>query len=524
MPANPPTDPPPHPADIPPDVNITWQARKPENDPTVGVPVPAADAAPAHHRLVVLGDSLAQGFQSLAISKTDQSFPALIAKELGWFDQFRFPTYDGYGGLPLNLELTLRNLEAQFGEVSLIESLPATAWLLHWAHQIEHWWTTGADQTWHPGPGLMHNLAVYSYAVTDALDQTLAADEASITPPSHEWLRLSVPDDVPRAARRVMANASPSMAPIDAAKAHGEDGGIETLLVALGANNALGVVIDLDLVWSTQTPDRAKWKVWTPTQFDADWTRLVARLLEIKAQHVIVATVPHVTIAPLFSGVGDRLRPDSRYFQYYTHAWLAPDFDQRRDRYITGEQARAIDSAIDQYNLTIVESVKTQRQAGHDWYLFDMGGMLDRFAARRYLENPAAQPRWWEDVGGAYPVPDALKPPQLTPEPDTAFLQANSTGRTAGGWFALDGVHPTTIGYGMVAQAIIDIMHGQAGVKFYDGTGAERATPVIDFAALRNSDTLISDPPRTLSDDLSIVRHLNAKLDILAHLLGRPGL
>ncbi len=524
MPANPPTPPPEHPADIPGDVNITWEARKPETDPTLGVVVAPVADPPGQHRLVALGDSLAMGFQSLAISKTDQSFPALIAKELGWFDQFRFPTYEGYGGLPLNLELTLRNLEAEFGDLSLIESLPATAWLLHWAHQIEHWWTTGADQTWRPPPGLMHNLAVYSYAVADPLDQTLGEINSHVTSPSHEWLRLTIPEDVPRAAQRVMAHAEATMAPIDVAQAHGEDGGIETLLVVLGANNALGVVIDLDLVWSTDTPDRTKWRVWTPTDFATDWARLVERLEAIKAQHVVVATVPHVTIAPLFSGVGDRLRPDSRYFSYYTHAWLASEFDVRRDRYITGAQARAIDSAIDQYNETIVDTVRRQRQAGRDWYLFEMSGMLDRFAYRRYISQPDARPSWWDEVGGQYPVPDALVPPQLTPELDTAFFQAGPTGRTAGGWFALDGVHPTTIGYGMVAQAIVDILHGSAGVKFYDDAGAERSAPAIDFAKLRDSDTLISDPPRTLADDLAIVGHLNEKIDILAHLLGWRGL
>ena len=524
MPVNPPATPPDHPSEIPPDVQITWEARRPETDPTLGIEVAAGGDPPGKHRLVVLGDSLAMGFQSLAISKTDRSFPALVAKELGWFDQFRFPTYDGYGGLPLNLELTLRNLEAQFGHLSLIESLPATAWLLHWAHQIEHWWTSGADLTWHPSPGLMHNLAVYSYSVADALDQTLAAVQSHITPPAHEWLRLTVPDDVPRAARRVMANAAPDMAPVDAARAHGEDGGIETLLVVLGANNALGVVIDLDLVWSTDTPDRSKWKVWTPTDFLADWTRLVDRLVAIRADHVIVATVPHVTIAPLFSGVGDRLRPDSRYYEHYTHAWLAPDFDPRRDRYITGAQARAVDSTIDQFNQTIVDTVRRQRQAGRDWYLFEMSGMLDRFAARRYLNQPEARPSWWDAVGGGYPTPDALKPPQLSPEPDTAFLRADGTGRTAGGWFALDGVHPTTIGYGMVAQAIIDIMAGPAGVTFRDAAGQPRTAPTIDFAALRDADTLIADPPATLGDDLAVVGHINEKLDILAHLLGHRGL
>ncbi|MFH7026708.1 MAG: hypothetical protein ACHBN1_15170 [Heteroscytonema crispum UTEX LB 1556] len=45
------------------------------------------------HRLVTIGDSVTQGFQSGAIFKTEQSYPAIIAVELGW-REFRFPIYD----------------------------------------------------------------------------------------------------------------------------------------------------------------------------------------------------------------------------------------------------------------------------------------------------------------------------------------------------------------------------------------------------------------------------------------------
>src|SRR5262249_23241429 len=125
---------------------------------------------------------------------------------------------------------------------------------------------------------------------------------------------------------------------------------------------------------------------------------------------------------------------------------------------------------------------------------------------------------------GKFPVPPALLPPDLDPEPDTRFIQSGANGRTAGGWFALDGVHPTTIGYGMVAQEIIRIMHQYAGVEVYDSKGAVRSNPEIDFAALRDSDSLISDPPQTLSSVLDIVGNLNEKVDFLASLIGRRGL
>src|SRR6266542_2856917 len=306
MPVDMPHGAPPRPAGTPDDVHITWEARAPVTDPTLGIDVAPPPGPPGQHRLVAVGDSLTHGFQSGAISRTSLSWPALVAKELGWAD-FRYPTYEGYGGLPLNLEVTLRHLEHEFGALELIESIPATAWLLHWAHQVEHWWAVGADDAWHPPPGRNHNLGVYSFDVADSWQRTLAKVEKAIVPPSHEWLRLKVPNDVDRAARRVLAHADPDMGALDVAKAHGDDGGIETLVVALGSNNVLDVVIGLNLTWATEDADRGKKTVWSPSFFASDWSELVRRIKEIDAQHVIIATVPHVTIIPLFSGMGGRL-------------------------------------------------------------------------------------------------------------------------------------------------------------------------------------------------------------------------
>jgi hypothetical protein len=59
-------------------------------------------------------------------------------------------------------------------------------------------------------------------------------------------------------------------------------------------------------------------QAWLPRHFQAEWTRIVAHLENIRAQNVVVATVPHVTVAPIARGVGDKMARGSRYFAHYT--------------------------------------------------------------------------------------------------------------------------------------------------------------------------------------------------------------
>ena len=100
----------------PDDVIIRAEPRKPEADPTLGIPVTVNHQGMPQHRLVTIGDSLTHGFQSGAIFNTRHSYPMLIAEELGWAKNLRHPTYQSPGdGLPLNLEHLVRQLEQRFG-------------------------------------------------------------------------------------------------------------------------------------------------------------------------------------------------------------------------------------------------------------------------------------------------------------------------------------------------------------------------------------------------------------------------
>jgi hypothetical protein len=295
---------------------------------------------------------------------------------------------------------------------------------------------------------------------------------------------------------------------VDAARWLGRDGGIDTLVVALGSNNALPSVVTLRLVWSNG-PHSSGYMVSAPSDFDTDLRELRDRIAEINARRVIWATVPHVTVAPLARGVGAK-PSGSRYFARYTHAWITDaEFDPAINPYLTGEQMRAIDSAIDQYNYSIKQLVYAARTAEQprDWLLLDICGLLDRLAYRRYIASPDSRPSWWD--AKAYDLPAALK--MLTPRPDTRFFQSDASGRTQGGLVALDGMHPTTIGYGILAQEALDVM------AHADATPPKQ----VDFARLVSADTLISDPPRSLTGNLGAVRFVNEMVDIGLALLGR---
>jgi hypothetical protein len=503
-------------------VKIRAEARQPEVDPRLGVPVALPASPTPTHRLVTIGDSLTHGFQSGAIYNTQISYPRMIAWEMGWSESFRYPRYGGPGGLPINIEFVIRRLESQFGDkIDWWEAASAAFSVRQCMDEIEDYWERGPGAAPPKALGINHNLGIYGWDVRDALSRTSAYCSEAIKAPKDDWLDQVVQDHNDRAALRVLPALTDAkgLSAVDAAEQLGKDGGIETLIVFLGANNALGSVVGLKVAWSQagyqQLETKGAFTVWDPEHFAAELDLLAARVAKIKARHVIWATVPHVTIVPIARGVAKKVRPQSRYFPYYTRPWISDaDFDPADDPHVTENQARAIDSAIDQYNDEIVRTVRDARGKGQDWYLLDVAGLLDRLASRRYIEDPSARPEWWRP----YDLPAALQ--QLAPVPDSKFFASGPGGRTQGGIFSLDGVHPTTVGYGIVAQEFINVMQ-LAGVPFFYGDGrTPRQGPVaVDFKRLIALDTLISDPPRSLSGDVGLVGWLDERLDLFKRLV-----
>ncbi len=500
------------------------EPREPRTDPTLGIEVPDPEPAPAAgHRLVTIGDSLAHGFQSAAIYNTDLSFGAVIAYELGWFDRFRYPRYPGLGGLPLNVEYLLRELELRFGTTLNLFEIPLAALRARGLmNDIEEYWERGPGAAVPNVGGYNHALAVFSWDLYDALHKSFAGCAAAASDPTNNLLIPLVDNAADRSALRVYPHVNPGdvdLTLFDVAETLGDDGGIETLVVWLGANNVLGSVVQLKLAWSQdpgfQDPAAKKnYTVWQPAHFRIEFDNLVTRLERIKARNVILCTVPHVTIPPIARGVYPKPK-GSRYFRFYARPWVSDrDFQPEHDHHLTGAQARAIDYAIDLYNVHIEQVVADARRQQRNWYLCDIAGVLDRLAYRRYLDDPSATPSWWTP----YPLPPELA--ALQPPPDSRFLTADGDGgRATGGLFSLDGVHPTTVAYGIVAQELIGIMQ-RAGVRFDSPNGTPRkGTISVDFDRLIRRDTLVNAPPQNINSTLDVIGWLDETVDVFAQLI-----
>ena len=78
----------------------------------------------------------------------------------------------------------------------------------------------------------------------------------------------------------------------------------------------------------------------------------------------------------------------------------------------------------------------------------------------------------------------------------------------------MDGVHPTTIAYAILAQEFMNVMQA-AGVVFYQADGSTPQTPPVmtDFGWAIQRDTLISDPLKSVTSDLKLLSWANELLD-----------
>lgn len=459
-------------------------------------------------RLVALGDSLMQGFQSGAIesSKLRWSTPAIVARALG-LDvplDFRVPNIPGRG-LPVNLEDLLNYLGEKLGK-----KLSKAEWVLgfpwharRYLDEIEDFYERGEAIERAKYRGIYHNLSVWGLTVRESLSLTpercrrvIESDEGFIEDdflgvPSGSMYRTAMrvlnPGHQPERMADDQVATLARLAKLER---------IDVLMLGLGANDCLGTVLTLDVrdmarasgPISADPIERLKWNLTSTAQFAADYRQLADRVLRALAgqqTQVFVATVPHVTIPPITTGLGHF---DGTYFDAYGRFFVTEDNRPKFVEKLTREEARTIDQRIDAFNDVI------EREAARcGFHVVDLCGLLDRLAVKR-TQQPAGSEAGEAPLDPALPLRQHLSDHPdhpllaLNPVPSILSLRLDEAGqRRQGGLFSLDGVHPSTIGYGLIAELYLKAMKPHV-------TGADPAN--VPWTQLIASDTLLQAPPR----------------------------
>ncbi|CAN5127007.1 hypothetical protein BH23BAC3_BH23BAC3_22000 [soil metagenome] len=462
------------------------------------------------HRLVAMGDSMAQGFKNGGIYRTDLSFPAILARAFSPPVEFHKPLFTAQTGIPINIELLVRGMSEEFGdEISWRQYFHAGTHLFRTLRRIKNYWEGQKKPLLVERNSPYHNQGIWGFSISDSwlLNEHYCRTYIKNNAPRYTVFSV-LPDNAMHITARMVLN--PSFDPgfenntmIDNVKRLHKDGGIENLISCIGHNNIVGAVTNLKLVYSEEhdlnSPhDKRTCTVFRPEHFEDETRILYQKISSIGVERVFVPTLPYLTIPPAIRGVNsDKTKPRTGYFDYYTRFWIwDEDFDPERHPHLTKEDAITIDQHIDQYNAII-------RNLADDFGFFVV-------PIGRYVQSAARRRKGAEHVS-PFPEPfiKALKRNEKTsylvddenqPRISTDYirLSENSNKIDRGGIFSLDGLHPSTIGYGLIANIYKQFM-GKHGVDF----GGE-----IDWDFVIENETLVTDPPLLLNDLRVLLRFL----------------
>lgn len=462
------------------------------------------------HRLAALGDSMTMGFKNGGIYRTDLNFPQVIANCFDTPASFEQPSFSGQAGIPINMEMLIRGLQEDVGsELSWDKYLSAASHIYRTLRRIKNYWEGNVinlcknrDEPW-------HNQSVWGFAANDSWLMTEKKCREFLKENEPRYTVFSVlPDHAMYITGRMVLNPSfeskyEEYSLIDNIRWLDENGGIENLILCMGHNNIVGAVTNLELVYSEESDLHAFYNdrnctVYRPEHFRDEMSRLYGQVAKMGIKRVFVPTIPYLTIPPAIRGVNlDTEKADSSYFDFYTRFWIwDEDFDPERHPFLSRNDAIELDQVVDQYNTTIRELAEE-----YGFYVVPVHKHVSSVARRR---------RGDEDIR-VFP-PDFVK--ALKNNPDTAYLVGGDhdirlstdylrlneeTGLIdRGGIFSLDGLHPTTIGYGLIANIYRSCM-ANAGVSF---------EKEIDWDFIIENETLVTNPPVLLKDLRLLLRFL----------------
>ena len=513
-------------------------------------------------QLFTIGDSISQGFMSLAAARTDLSYSTLIAEAMGWASPtgptaaYNYPLWE-LGGHPLNLEMLFRALSGvvndEFNLLNLVEDAKAYRIINKTLDTLEAYYERGhgalnqpyTDAEGHM-PSYFHNVAIRGYNVSDAYQLTAGMARAyvrgNVAKAGANYME-GPSESFFRTAARVL-NPNPGNAQfehftsLDWLKHHVQNGGVENVVIWLGANNALATVVNLHLhqtsgkrpllPWNrsqaphpTYTADyladqKQGYTLWHANDFAREYAYLLDCVDEILVDsphtRVFIGNVPLVTIPPITRGMGREfiLNPSTnspgqhgvadverRYFEYYTYFPFDNEVENGKTKGLPQlrlSEILFIENATRNYNTTIATETGTRNAAlGHARYhVTDICTVFEQMAFRRNLGVPS------------YDFPEYIR--NRYPMPDTRFYERSHTAGSKGGLFSLDGVHPTAIGQGLIAH---EFMKTMAAAR------PQTPFPALDWEKIYAKDTLYNDSLYLLSD---LYRHDKLKSKILGFL------
>lgn len=504
-------------------------------------------------KLFTIGDSISQAFMSGAAARTDLSYSTLIAQNLG-IEDYHYPLW-AKDGLPFNIETMLRRLERRLGsDVSgPIEWIRAASILNAYFDEIEDYYERGEGRLKdNYQEAAFHNVAVrgFDLAYTWLINSDLCKHVISNDKDSGDnwWGRVNQP--LLRTAHRVLHPNQGQLptnqnSQIDWLRYHHQREGVENVVLFLGANNALGTVVDLEIVQTSddgslfegkrpdqidyQTRIKSGWNLWHPKDFEVEYAFMLNKVIEVLENNphhvdykVFIGTVPLVTIAPITKAAGDKRSdikvtewpvdpnnpapmglaelsaPVEKDYSYGTHYpyFLFADTFKITDKHLNQAEIIHIDNVIRKYNRIIQEQVAlaNERVGARRFYLIDASTHLSNMAIKRNHANPTYKyPPYFEFVH---------------PKVDIRYYGTDRKGNMkSGGFFSLDGVHPTAIGQGLIAWEFLKVMK-QAGVS-------DAKPDALNWKGIFESDDLRRNPlkiTQELYDNIDFKRFMLEKV------------
>lgn len=464
----------------------------------------------AKHKLIVIGDSLSQGFNNGGIYRTDINFPSFINRCFEPKPEFAQPSFTAQAGIPLNIEVLVRGLSEKYGdEIELSEFLSASQYMFSTFKRIKKYWEGGMKDLSVDRTIPYHNQSIWGLNISDSwrVNEKNSREYIQNNPESFTVFNM-LPEHAKFTTARLVLNPPlkgefEERSQIDNAQVFADDGGIENLILCHGHNNILAAVTDLKIIWTEDDddleafPGHRNYTIYRPEHFEQQYRKLAQKVSSLGAKRVFVPTIPYVTIPPVIRGVNSDLSSKRLgYFDYYTRFWIwDEDFHPDKHPHITKDQAIQLDFTIDAYN-DIIRKVAKE----HGWNVVPIAKNVAGLARRRLGgELVRDLPK---GLGDALQKRESTK--HLVDEEGeihltTDFIRLNKEGKIyKGGIFSLDGLHPTTIGYGLMANVYLKTMAG-AGVKFERG---------INWDEVVAEDTLVNDPPILLAELRMVLRML----------------